>query len=136
MEIDVGTRRGNVLVTVVHPCGDLDTNTHTELIERVRKLIAEGAKDVVIDLTDVPFISSAGLMAIHTLSLLLRGEKSPDSGSGRAALKKMAGPPAGRVQKHIKLVGLHEGVADTFEKAGFSPFFQIFDDVEKAVSSF
>lgn len=136
MEIDVSTQKRNVAVTVVQPHGSLDAATYQELITRVRKLIAEGARDFVLDLSDVPFISSAGLQAIHSLALMLRGEKLPDSEGGRAALKSVDSSRAAGIQEHIKLVGLREGVAETFEKAGFMQFFATFSDLQKALATF
>src|SRR3990172_7113647 len=78
MQIDVSAQQANVPVTVVKPRGDLDSATYTELIDAVRKVIAEGAKDLVIDLSEVPFLSSAGLMAMHSTALMLRGDRPPE----------------------------------------------------------
>jgi anti-anti-sigma regulatory factor len=136
MEIDVSTERGSVPVTVVRPHGYLDASTYTELIDAVRRLFMEGAKDFLIDLGDVAFISSAGLMAIHSLAIMLRGEAPPDSEPEMTALKKPDRSRAWGLQKHIKLLGLNEGVAATFDKAGFTPFFQVFSDQHEAIASF
>lgn len=136
MQIDVSMQQGKVPVTVVQPHGDLDSSTYTELINKVRKLVAEGARDFVIDLGEVPFMSSAGMMAIHSLALLLRGKDLPDLESGRAALKAMERSGATGVHGHIKLLNPYPGVAQTLDKAGFLQSFEIFTDLQQAVASF
>jgi anti-anti-sigma factor len=136
MEIIVSKAQGKVPVTVVQPHGHLDSSTYTDLIDNVRKLITEGGRDFVIDLQDVSFMSSAGMMAIHSLALMLRGEKPADLKERRAALKSMDTSRASGVQQHIKLLSPQAGVVEAFEKAGFTQFFEIFDDLESAVASF
>jgi len=136
MRIDVSTHKAGVPVQVVQPHGDLDGSNYTELIDFVRKRHMEGDCDFVIDLSKVPFVSSAGLMAIHSLALMLRGEATPDTEAGWSALKSADRSREAGIQTHIKLVGLQEGVADTFDKVGLTQFFAIFPDVDKAVASF
>ena len=59
------------------------------LINKVEGLIKDGAKDFLIDLSDVPFMSSAGLVALHSMAITLRGEKPVDPQAGWAAIKSM-----------------------------------------------
>jgi anti-anti-sigma regulatory factor len=40
------------------------------------------------------------------------------------------------MQPHLKLLNPQQHVADTFEKAGFTQFFQVFTDLKTAVASF
>jgi anti-anti-sigma regulatory factor len=136
MEIDVSTQWGKVPVTVLHPHGYLDGSNYTELIDKVRKLVAEGTGDIVIDLGDVPYMSSAGLMAIHSATLMLRGEQPPSLESGKAAAKSIGRSPALSKQKHVKLVNPSAGVAETFDKVGFMQAFEIFADLQQAIASF
>ena len=136
MRIDVSTHEGNVPVQVVKPRGDLDGSNYTELIDFVRNQHKDGACDFVLDLSDVPFVSSAGLMAIHSVALMLRGESTPDTEAGWSALKSADRSREAGIQVHVKLAGLQEGVADTFDKVGFTQFFAIFQDVSQAVASF
>jgi anti-anti-sigma regulatory factor len=136
MQIDVSTQEGSVPVHVVQPHGDLDGSNYTQLIDFVRKRYQEGACDFVLDLSDVPFVSSAGLMAIHSVALMLRGEATPDIEAGWSALKSADQSRDMGLQVHVKLVGLQEGVADTLDKVGFTQFFAIFPNVPDAVASF
>ncbi|HEX2697777.1 MAG TPA: STAS domain-containing protein [Anaerolineales bacterium] len=136
MEITVSKQQGQVPVAVVQPHGDVDASNYTELVNKVEELRKEGTNDFVIDLSDVPFMSSAGLVALHSIAILMRGEKPVDSQSGWGALKAMDRDRDRGVQKHVKLLNPQQYVAETFDKAGFTQFFEIFSDLQKAVASF
>ncbi len=136
MEITVQILRGKVPVAVVKPHGEMDASNYTDLVRKVEGLINDGSVDFLIDLSDVPFMSSAGLVALHSLAMTLRGEKAIDPKTGWAALKTMT-PSRGRgPQQHIKLLGPQPNVADTIEKAGFTQFFNVFTDLKEALASF
>ena len=136
MEITVSTIEGPVAVTVVQPHGDVDASNYAQLVSKVESLQKDGAKDFVLDLSDVPFMSSAGLVALHSIAIMLRGEKAVDPQSGWAALKSIDRAREAGVQKHVKLLNPQQYVAETFDKAGFTQFFRIFTDLNQAVASF
>jgi anti-anti-sigma regulatory factor len=136
MEITVTTQQGKVEVKVVTPHGEVDASNYLELVKSVEALIKEGAADFLVDLSAVPFMSSAGLVALHSLAMTLRGDKPTDPQSGWAALKAMDRARDHGVQKHIKLLSPQPNVAETFEKAGFTQYFEVFTDLKKAVASF
>ena len=136
MEITVSRRQGRVPVTVVQPHGHIDASNYKELVNEAERLMKGGARDFLFDLSDVAFMSSAGLVALHSIAIILRGEKPVDPETGWATLKSIDPSRVSGVQKHIKLLGLQERVADTFENAGFLQYFESFSDVQKAVASF
>lgn len=136
MEITVSQQTGKKPVSVIHPHGDVDASNYTKLIEKVKELHKAGAEDFIIDLSDVPFMSSAGLVALHSIAIALRGEKPTDPQSGWAALKAMDRSRDRGMQAHVKLLSPQKYVAETFDKAGFNQFFEIFTDLNQAVASF
>ena len=136
MEITVSSQQGPVPVTVVQPHGDVDASNYAQLIGKVESLQTDGARDFILDLSDVPFMSSAGLVAMHTIAIMLRGEKPADPQSGWAALKSIDRSKETGMQRHVKLLAPQQYVADTFDKAGFTQFFEIFNDLQTAVASF
>ena len=136
MQINVSTQQGKVPVTVVQPHGDVDASNYTELVSKVESAHKDGSQDFLIDLSDVSYMSSAGLVALHSISIMLRGEKPADPQSGWAALKSMDRSRERGMQKHVKLLNPQQFVADTLDKAGFTQFFEIFTDLNKAVASF
>ncbi len=136
MEITVTPQQGAVPVTVVQPHGDVDASNYAQLVAKVESLQTDGAKDFILDLSDVPFMSSAGLVALHSIAIMLRGERPADPQSGWAALKSIDRSREAGMQKHVKLLNPQQYVAETFDKAGFTQFFHIFNDLAAAVASF
>lgn len=135
MELTVSQQQGRVAVVVVQPHGDVDASNYTDLVKKVEELFKGGSKDFLIDLSDVPFMSSAGLVALHSIAMLLRGDKPVDHQSGWGALKAMDRVRDGGMQKHVKLLSPQQYVAETFDKAGFTQFFEVYSDLKKAVDS-
>jgi anti-anti-sigma regulatory factor len=136
MQITVSTQQGIVPVTVIQPHGDVDASNYTELVSKVESAQKDGIQYFLIDLSDVSYMSSAGLVALHSISIMLRGEKPTDPQSGWAALKSMDRSRERGMQKHVKLLNPQQFVADTLDKAGFTQFFEVFTDLNKAVASF
>ena len=136
MEITVSTQQGTVPITVVQPHGDVDASNYAQLVSKVESLQKDGAKDFILDLSDVPFMSSAGLVALHTIALMLRGETAPDPQSGWVALKSIDRSRDAGMQRHVKLLQPQPYVAETFDKAGFTQFFEIYADVKQAAAAF
>ncbi len=136
MEITVSTYKGPVPVTVIQPHGDVDASNYAQLVSKVESLHNDGAQDFILDLSDVPFMSSAGLVALHSIAIMLRGEHPVDPQSGWAALKSIDRAREAGIQKHVKLLSPQQYVAETFDKAGFTQFFQVFSDLNQAVASF
>jgi anti-anti-sigma factor len=136
VDITVSTEQGRIPVTIVKPHGDIDASNYEELIQKVQGLLKDGATDFLLDLSDVPFMSSAGLVALHTIANTLRGEKVVSPEAGWQALKSMDRSRESGMQRHVKLLNPQEYVAETFDKAGFTQFFEVFKDLKTAVASF
>ncbi len=136
MEIVVSQVTGKKPVAVLQPHGDVDASNYTELINKVKELFKGGSRDFIIDLSDVPFMSSAGLVALHTIAIMLRGETPVDPQAGWAALKAMDRSRDLGMQPHVKLLNPQKYVVETLDKAGFTQFFEIFEDLNAAAASF
>lgn len=136
MNLTILQAQGRVPVSVIQVDGKLDGQTYQDLIAKARDLYEAGARDVLIDLTKLTYISSAGLVALHTIALLLRGESLQDPEHGWASIKSIdRGRDAG-TQKHIKLFNPQPEVNSVLEMVGFSQMFEIFSEREKAIQAF
>ena len=71
MEIAVSHEQARVPVTVFHVKGNITGNTYQQFEDTVRDAIKGGAQYVLLDLTDVGYISSAGLRSLQYLLSLL-----------------------------------------------------------------
>ena len=136
MEINISQEQGKVPVTFIKVAGQLDGQTYQKLIASAQDVIKGGAKNIVLDMGDLTFISSAGLVSLHVIALLLRGEAMPDLEHGWAALKSVNKSRESGIQQHVKLLNPPEEIVNVLEMVGFSTFFDIFNDKQKALESF
>lgn len=134
MNIQVSTEKGRV--TVLKLDGQLDGQNYQQLIATAREQYDAGGRDMLLDLSELTYISSAGLVALHTIALMLRGEAPPDPDQGWAAVKSADRSRQAGVQQHIKLLNPRPEVNSVLEMVGFTTFFEIFTDREKAITSF
>lgn len=136
MEITISEEQGRVAVSVIYIAGHLDGQTYQDLIEKAREVVKAGAKNILLDLNDLTYISSAGLVSLHTIALMTRGEEPPDPEQGWSTLKSMDSARDGGLQKHLKLLNPRPEITNVLEMVGFSEFFEVFTDKQKAVDSF
>jgi anti-anti-sigma regulatory factor len=134
MQITVSQEQGNVAILQI--AGHLDGQSYQDLIMKAQEIIVGGAKNILLDMSDLTYISSAGLVSLHTISMLLRGEKTPDPEQGWSALKSMDRTRDGGVQKNLKLLNPPSQVVNVLDMVGFTEFFEIFTDKQKALASF
>ena len=136
MNISVSQAQGRIPVTVLKLDGQLDGQNYQELIEKAQELYRAGDRDFLLDLSDLTYISSAGLVALHSMALLTRGEELPDMEGGWSAYRSMGRTSEAGVQKHIKLLNPRSEIMGVLDMVGFSRVFEIFTDREEAVHSF
>ncbi len=136
MNISTVQVQGRVPVTIIKLEGQLDGQTYQELINKGREVYAAGWRDFLIDLAGLTYISSAGLVALHSLALLVRGEQLPDPESGWSAYRSMGKTSAAGKQVHLKLLNPRPEVKSVLDMVGFTAVFDIFTDQEVAVQSF
>lgn len=99
---------------VVKVTGRVDSATAPQMAEEFAKINDKGHYKIVVDFTDLEFISSAGLrVLISTLKNCRRYNRGD-----------------------LVLAGMPEKIYSVFDLAGFTSIFKIFDDVLSAVGSF
>jgi len=136
MNISVSQAQGNVPVTLIKLDGQLDGQNFQELISKAQELYSTGARDFLLDLSDLTYISSAGLVALHSVALMARGEELPNMEGGWAAYRSMGRSSEAGVQKHVKLLNPRSEIMGVLDMVGFSSVFQIYTNRDEAVNSF
>lgn len=136
MQINISQEQGNVPVTVIKLAGQLDGQSYKDLIAAAQQAVEGGASRILLDMADLTFISSAGLVSLHVTALILRGEAMPDLEHGWAALRSISRTRDSGVQKNVKLLNPKPEIMNVLEMVGFSTFFEIFEDKQKALASF
>jgi anti-anti-sigma regulatory factor len=108
------------------------------LVAEAQKFYDAGARNLLLDMTDLTFISSYGLSALHHIALMYRGEEKSTFREDRSAVKSMNKERGGgfKIQKHIKLFNPSETIRDILDIVGFTAFFAIYTDIDTAMASF
>jgi anti-sigma B factor antagonist len=112
MEIKAETMKRCELLSV---SGRVDSSTAPELEKVLLGLIQSGQKNIVVNMKDTDFISSAGLKAL--LSALMK-------------VRKMI--PAG----DVVISEIRPELRESFDLVGFDRLFTFYDDNMRAVGSF
>ena len=136
MNITAEQPTARVPVTLLRLQGDLDGSNYLDLVAATKTAQQNGAKYLLIDLTGVTYMSSAGLVALHSSVQLLRGEQPPDPAAGWSTLKSVALDTTSARQQLVKLLNPQPRVMRTLEMSGMNAFFEIYTDEAKATASF
>jgi anti-anti-sigma factor len=132
MQLKVSTENARVPVTVVHVDGNIDSGSYEAFLAGVEESINAGARHILIDLSHVPFVSSAGLRALNILLNRLR-TLTPDVSDEE--MRK--GINQGTYKSpHLKLLNPSKETYTTLDSSGFSMFIENFDDLKAALASF
>ena len=99
---------------VVKVTGRVDSSTAPKLAEEISRVHDRGQYKIVIDMTEMDFISSAGL---RVLIATLKTNKRYNRGD-------------------LLLAGMQDNIKSVFELAGFTQIFRIFETVLEAVGNF
>ena len=130
MDVTVSQAQGRVPVTILHIAGAVTDNR--ELETRARAAYDSGARDMLIDLTDVPYMATAGLRALHAIFTLLRADRPEESDQATRA-----GIAAGTfMSPHLKLLKPNAYVREVLKVSGYDMFLEIHHDAAQAVASF
>jgi anti-anti-sigma factor len=132
MEIKTTAGNARVPITIIHIKGNVDSATYQAFQARADELIHAGARYILVDLAEAPFISSAGLRVLHNIFNILR---SLHKDVNDEELRRKMG--AGEYKSpYIKVANLSSQVRDAFVISGFDTYIEVHDDLKKAVASF
>ena len=110
LQITVMEQQGNENVTVLHLKGDLDGSTYKDLQAKAEEI---DAKNLLIDMSDLNYMGSAGLRAIHSIS-----NNSKEKGGA------------------VKLLKPSEAVGRVLKTLGFDQFFEVYQDLDEAIGTY
>lgn len=130
--IDVSSIQGRVPITLFKINGDIDANTYERLQAKAEEAFSNGTRYLLLDLSSVPYISSAGIRALHSLFNLMRSGSTEES---EEAVYK--GVRDGTYKSpHLKLLNPSEGVSRILSMSGYDMVLEVYKDLQQAVDSF
>lgn len=121
-----------VPLTVIALDGELDASNFEALIETVRGQYDGGARAILLDLSDLRFMASSGLVALHSIVRVMHGEAPPDPDAGWSALH--ASSTAGS-QRAVQLCGAQPGVERVLARTGLDRMFIVHPDRASAIGA-
>jgi anti-anti-sigma regulatory factor len=132
LSISISNAAGRVPVTIFHLKGEIDASTSDQLEASAEQAIQAGTRNLLLDLREVGYISSAGLRALHHIFSRLRDRAAAESdeiiqrglvdGSYQAA--------------HLKLLNPSPNVAQVLKTAGFDMYLGTYTNLKEALAAF
>jgi anti-anti-sigma regulatory factor len=116
-------------VAVLGLDGELDASNYRDLMTTGEQLYAEGVRMLVLDMSDLEYMSSSGIVALHSLALVYRGQAPHDPDAGWEALHAaQADAEAGGPHDQLRLVAPSEAIDVVLERTGMSRIMPVFPD--------
>ncbi len=132
MEITVTQETGRLPVTVFHISGEINSSTYEEFGKRAREAYEAGTRNLLLDLKDVTYVSSAGIRALNDIMKMLRTDAPEESD---AAMSK--GVRDGTFHSpHLKLVNVPNRVVEVLKMAGVDMLLEIHKTMKEALASY
>jgi anti-anti-sigma regulatory factor len=135
MDIIISQAKGRVPVTVIKTQGNVDGSNYEQLIDMAKAEIDAGAHDVLLDLAETAYMSTAGMLALQSIARMLRGEAATNPEAGWSAIHALEHERE-QPQTHLKLLNPQPRVAKSLDLIGFTPHFPVFTDRDEAIASF
>jgi anti-sigma B factor antagonist len=108
LRIQTKSEENRVIVSI---SGDIDAYHSPKLKEEMEKYTSGEVKEILLELSDVPYIDSAGL---GTLVSILRETRNG--------------------KKSLKLIGLRPNIKRIFEMTRLDKIFEVYDTVEESAA--
>ena len=113
--VEISQTQGRIPVTVFQLRDRVNLGNYKELEQTAQQAYDNGMRDLVVDLSQTPSLTSIGVRALVVIHKILMND-----GGG----------------KHLKLAEVTQPIHEMFEIAGITTFIEIYPTVEEAVASF
>jgi anti-anti-sigma regulatory factor len=132
--MDITTDRPNPDVAVIALDGELDGSNFERVIDAGRAARDAGARRVVLDLSGLTYMGSSGLVAIHSIALLMAGKEPTSPEDGWQAIHEVNVAVAEGDQA-VHLAGPQPSVQRVLERSGMSGLFPVHEDRATALGA-
>ena len=138
MNLSVEQVTVNKPVTILKIKGELDGSSYLNLIQEAQTLYAAGTRHLLLDLSEMTFMSSAGLVGLHSVVKIMRGQEPPDMEGGWSVIHEASHDVSSSTgfEAACKLLQPPPRVQRTLSMTGFDRILEVYDDRETAVASF
>lgn len=137
LETTIEQATGRVPITVIALDGELDASNFNELIATARQLYESGTRYVLLDLANLRFMASSGLVALHSILRVMHGEAPPDPEAGWGALHSLGlDVSGGDTQTAVQLCAPQSAVERVLTRTGLLRLFTVHPDRASAIAAF
>ena len=134
--MDITTDRPSADLAVIGLAGELDGSNFERVIDAGRAARDGGARRIVVDLSGLTYMGSSGLVAIHSISLLLRGQEPPSAENGWQAIHDIGNVQADDATDAVLLlVGPPPSIERVLARSGMLDLFPVHADRASAVDA-
>jgi len=131
LETTIEQVEGASPVTILALDGELDASNFEAVIDTVRGLYEGGTRRLLLDLADLRFMASSGLVALHSIVRIMHGEPPPDADAGWSALHAELGDR----QTEVQLCAPQAAVERVLTRTGLDRLFVVHADRDTAIAA-
>jgi anti-anti-sigma regulatory factor len=132
--MDITTDRPSPDLAVIALRGELDGSNFEQVIDAGRAARDAGATRIVLDLAGLSYMGSSGLVAIHSIALLLRGQEPTSPEDGWQALHDLGGAHD-EGEGALSLAGPPPSIERVLDRSGMLSLFAVHPDRAAAVAA-
>ena len=127
------TQQEHAFTAILHPKGALDWSTYRDLIVQAWAARNDGAYALIVDLSDVDHIGTAGLVGLHALAVLEQETQPPDLEAGWVAIRALVENP--RPLRPLLVVNPRPRVQWILARTPLADFLTIYADLDTALAA-
>jgi anti-anti-sigma regulatory factor len=132
MEITVTIHQAEQPIAIMQVKGEISAASFMEVVNKAQELYNNPARYLIIDLSGVTSVSSAGLVGLHKIALVYSGvPQQVDDDDSRPDFTHNSS-----ARKFVKLLNPQPDVDEALKKAGLKLFFKVYTNLESALESF
>jgi anti-anti-sigma regulatory factor len=133
MEITVTIHPAEHPIAIMQLKGEISAATYMEVVNKAQELYNNPARYLIIDLSGVTSVSSAGLVGLHKIALVYSGDPhmQVDKDESRPDFTHNS-----NARKFVKLLSPQPEVDEALRTAGLKLFFKVYTNLETALQSF
>jgi hypothetical protein len=136
LELVISQHQESPAIAIMKLQGALDGVSYEYFITEAQKLYDAGTRDLLLDMSELTFLSSAGIAALHRIARVFRGDDRTTMEEGWSAIHAIAKDHDSGSQAHIKLLNPSENILAVLDTVGLQAFFEVFTDIHPAMASF
>jgi len=133
--MDITTERPSPDVAVIGLTGELDGSNFEQVIDAGRAARDGGARRIVIDLSGLTYMGSSGLVAIHSIALLMRGQEPTSPEDGWQSIHDLGTAAAADGEPGVVLAGPPPSIERVLDRSGMLGLFPVHADRASAVAA-